>query len=202
MSLKSPKTLFSPKSLFLWSVLIVVAFGLFELLMVKERNSCHMTYMFQVPQFIVSHGHTFWNCSSFLTLSDPQLIPMKNRISLKYPNYNLYGYGEGYDQGFLFLNHNISSFFNRYYAQNLRWGSLSGLKRITDRPPVLRDGHFAGVPVVFVPGNGGSHKQVRSLGSVAQRMSDRYQTPFHLNYFTIDYNEVFVNKRQSTINLV
>ena len=67
----------------------------------------------------------------------------------------------------------------------------------------LSDGHFIGAPVVFVPGNGGSHKQVRSLGSVAQRMSDKYSTPFQLNYFTIDFNEVFIDlMRHSSLNFV
>lgn len=32
-----------------------------------------------------------------------------------------------------------------------------------------RGGQFTGIPVLFVPGNSGSHKQVRSLASVALR---------------------------------
>jgi hypothetical protein len=33
----------------------------------------------------------------------------------------------------------------------------------------LEKGKFSGIPVLFIPGNSGSHKQVRSLASVALR---------------------------------
>lgn len=48
---------------------------------------------------------------------------------------------------------------------------------------------YAGVPVLFVPGNGGSHKQVRSLASVAYRKSFEDSINFHFNFFTVDLNE-------------
>ncbi|OTF75858.1 GPI inositol-deacylase-like protein [Euroglyphus maynei] len=51
----------------------------------------------------------------------------------------------------------------------------------------LRLNEFNGQPIIFVPGNAGSHKQVRSLASVALLMMARKAS--HLNYFTIDYNE-------------
>ncbi|XP_038068975.1 GPI inositol-deacylase-like [Patiria miniata] len=44
-----------------------------------------------------------------------------------------------------------------------------------------------GIPVLFIPGNAGSYKQVRSLGSAALRKAQAYS--FHFNYFTIDFNE-------------
>ncbi|XP_022101843.1 GPI inositol-deacylase-like [Acanthaster planci] len=44
-----------------------------------------------------------------------------------------------------------------------------------------------GIPVLFIPGNAGSFKQVRSLGSVALRKAEAYS--FHFNYFTINFKE-------------
>ncbi|XP_033630467.1 GPI inositol-deacylase-like [Asterias rubens] len=44
-----------------------------------------------------------------------------------------------------------------------------------------------GIPVLFIPGNAGSYRQVRSLGSVALRKAKSRN--FHFNYFTIDFNE-------------
>ncbi|CAG2114631.1 unnamed protein product, partial [Medioppia subpectinata] len=115
------------KSALLSSVLILFIIGLIDYAIITEPNGCDMTFMFQYPQFV--------------------LLPHREQIALKYPNYHLFAYGEG-------------------------------------------NGDFKGVPVVFVPGNGGSFKQVRSLGSVALRMSDKYST-FHFNYFTIDFNEEY-----------
>lgn len=48
---------------------------------------------------------------------------------------------------------------------------------------------LTGVPVLFIPGNGGSYKQVRSLGSVAQRKAQNMNNFFHFNYFSVDLNE-------------
>ncbi|XP_035681116.1 GPI inositol-deacylase-like [Branchiostoma floridae] len=48
---------------------------------------------------------------------------------------------------------------------------------------------LTGVPVLFIPGNAGSHKQVRSLGSVALKKAQHLRTPFHFNYFSVDLNE-------------
>lgn len=44
-----------------------------------------------------------------------------------------------------------------------------------------------GIPVLFIPGNAGSSKQVRSLGSVALRKTEGMS--FHFNYFAVDFNE-------------
>uniref|UniRef100_A0A182QD08 GPI inositol-deacylase n=1 Tax=Anopheles farauti TaxID=69004 RepID=A0A182QD08_9DIPT len=48
---------------------------------------------------------------------------------------------------------------------------------------------FTGAPVLFVPGSGGSYRQVRSLASVALRkgLDNGWQT--HLDYFSVDLNE-------------
>ncbi|KAB7493597.1 GPI inositol-deacylase [Armadillidium nasatum] len=48
---------------------------------------------------------------------------------------------------------------------------------------------YKGIPVLFIPGNQGSSKQVRSLASVAYRMAQKYSTAYHFNYFAVDFNE-------------
>ncbi|KAJ8350508.1 hypothetical protein SKAU_G00256380 [Synaphobranchus kaupii] len=51
---------------------------------------------------------------------------------------------------------------------------------------------LSGAPVLFLPGNAGSYKQARSLGSVALRKAEAMENKFHLNVFTIDFNEELV----------
>ncbi|KAL4618057.1 GPI inositol-deacylase isoform X1 [Arapaima gigas] len=51
---------------------------------------------------------------------------------------------------------------------------------------------LSGAPVLFLPGNAGSYKQVRSLGSVALRKAEDIASHFHLNVFTVDFNEELV----------
>ncbi|XP_004527251.1 GPI inositol-deacylase [Ceratitis capitata] len=46
-----------------------------------------------------------------------------------------------------------------------------------------------GAPVIFIPGNGGSYKQVRSLASVALRKAREVESGVHLDYYTIDFSE-------------
>ncbi|XP_053607259.1 GPI inositol-deacylase [Plodia interpunctella] len=48
---------------------------------------------------------------------------------------------------------------------------------------------FDGVPVLFLPGNSGSHMQVRSLASVALRKALAHDYDYHFDFFTIKYNE-------------
>uniref|UniRef100_A0A182P0S5 GPI inositol-deacylase n=1 Tax=Anopheles epiroticus TaxID=199890 RepID=A0A182P0S5_9DIPT len=48
---------------------------------------------------------------------------------------------------------------------------------------------FTGAPVLFVPGSGGSYKQVRSLASVALRKGLDNNWQAHLDYFSVDLNE-------------
>ncbi|VDD96336.1 unnamed protein product [Enterobius vermicularis] len=50
-------------------------------------------------------------------------------------------------------------------------------------------GHLSGIPVIFVPGNAGSVRQVRSLGSLLQNKTESRKEPFHFNVFGIDFNE-------------
>jgi hypothetical protein len=48
-----------------------------------------------------------------------------------------------------------------------------------------------GYPVIFVPGNAGSYKQVRSMASIANQMYNNRQTSgsVELDFFTVDFNE-------------
>jgi GPI inositol-deacylase len=50
---------------------------------------------------------------------------------------------------------------------------------------------FTGAPVLFVPGNSGSHKQSRSLASVALRKGIDNEWFQHLDYFAVDLNEEY-----------
>ena len=52
----------------------------------------------------------------------------------------------------------------------------------------VRDNVFAGIPVLFLPGNGGSYRQVRSLGSVSLRKSEDVGNKIWFDYFSVDFN--------------
>uniref|UniRef100_A0A6P7GD64 GPI inositol-deacylase n=1 Tax=Diabrotica virgifera virgifera TaxID=50390 RepID=A0A6P7GD64_DIAVI len=60
--------------------------------------------------------------------------------------------------------------------------------RLTER---TRNMYFDGIPVLFIPGNAGSHKQVRSLSSVALRKWMNSRTSYHFDYFAVDLNEEY-----------
>ncbi|ESP03848.1 hypothetical protein LOTGIDRAFT_110439 [Lottia gigantea] len=55
----------------------------------------------------------------------------------------------------------------------------------------IRSLKLDGVPVLFIPGNAGSYRQVRSLGSVSLRKSENIKNKIQFNYFSIDFNEEF-----------
>uniref|UniRef100_A0A914LP98 GPI inositol-deacylase n=1 Tax=Meloidogyne incognita TaxID=6306 RepID=A0A914LP98_MELIC len=46
-----------------------------------------------------------------------------------------------------------------------------------------------GLPILFVPGNAGSGRQVRSLGSLLQNKTEGRMTNFHFDVFAVDFNE-------------
>lgn len=48
-----------------------------------------------------------------------------------------------------------------------------------------------GIPIIFVPGNAGSVRQVRSLASVLQNKTESRNTPFHFDVFAVSFNEEF-----------
>ncbi|XP_076262725.1 GPI inositol-deacylase isoform X1 [Rhynchophorus ferrugineus] len=60
--------------------------------------------------------------------------------------------------------------------------------RITKK---ARNMQFNGIPVLFICGNAGSYKQVRSLASIALRKTLNSGTPYHFDYFTVDLNNEF-----------
>ncbi|VDK62647.1 unnamed protein product [Onchocerca ochengi] len=53
----------------------------------------------------------------------------------------------------------------------------------------MRTEQVSGIPVIFVPGNAGSSKQVRSLGSVLHNKTESRNLPFTFDVFAIDFNE-------------
>ncbi|XP_032663634.1 GPI inositol-deacylase [Odontomachus brunneus] len=53
----------------------------------------------------------------------------------------------------------------------------------------LRRMHFSGIPVLFIPGNAGSHQQVRSIASVSLRKSLKNRTPYHFDFFTVSFSK-------------
>ena len=51
----------------------------------------------------------------------------------------------------------------------------------------LKKEKLTGIPVLFIPGNAGSVKQVRSLASVALRKAiDDHKYKIHFDYFSVD----------------
>jgi len=56
----------------------------------------------------------------------------------------------------------------------------------------LKAEKFDGIPVLFIPGNSGSSKQVRSMASVALRKAiDDSEYKIHFDYFTLDFDEEY-----------
>lgn len=56
---------------------------------------------------------------------------------------------------------------------------------------IIKSNRFDGVPVLFLPGNSGSHMQARSLASVALRkaLSKGYQ--YHFDFFSSKSGHLF-----------
>ena len=53
-------------------------------------------------------------------------------------------------------------------------------------------GKFNGIPVLFIPGNSGSFRQVRSLASIALRKAiEDTKYKVHFDYFAVDFVEEF-----------
>uniref|UniRef100_A0A7N4PAY0 GPI inositol-deacylase n=1 Tax=Sarcophilus harrisii TaxID=9305 RepID=A0A7N4PAY0_SARHA len=51
---------------------------------------------------------------------------------------------------------------------------------------------LSGIPVLFLPGNAGSYKQVRSLGSIALRKAEDIDFKYHFDFFSVNFNEELV----------
>lgn len=54
-----------------------------------------------------------------------------------------------------------------------------------------RNMKFTGIPILFIPGNAGSYRQVRSLASVCLRKSLDDRPGFHFDFFTVNLNDEF-----------
>ncbi|XP_053521097.1 GPI inositol-deacylase isoform X2 [Artibeus jamaicensis] len=51
---------------------------------------------------------------------------------------------------------------------------------------------LTGIPVLFLPGNAGSYKQVRSIGSIALRKAEDIDFRYHFDFFSVNFNEELV----------
>uniref|UniRef100_A0A8D2L1Y0 GPI inositol-deacylase n=1 Tax=Varanus komodoensis TaxID=61221 RepID=A0A8D2L1Y0_VARKO len=51
---------------------------------------------------------------------------------------------------------------------------------------------LTGIPVLFLPGNAGSYKQVRSFGSIALRKAEDIDYKYHFDVFSVNFNEELV----------
>uniref|UniRef100_A0A8D1JKN8 GPI inositol-deacylase n=1 Tax=Sus scrofa TaxID=9823 RepID=A0A8D1JKN8_PIG len=47
---------------------------------------------------------------------------------------------------------------------------------------------LTGIPVLFLPGNAGSYKQVRSIGSIALRKAEDIDFKYHFDFFSVNFN--------------
>lgn len=75
---------------------------------------------------------------------------------------------------------------NHHFVAYSLFGYTEG--KLTER---ARNMDFTGAPVLFIPGNGGSYKQVRSFASVALRKGIDNGWRKHLDFFTVDFNEEY-----------
>ncbi|KAG8432827.1 hypothetical protein GDO86_017179 [Hymenochirus boettgeri] len=55
-----------------------------------------------------------------------------------------------------------------------------------------QDLSLTGIPVLFLPGNAGSYRQVRSIASVALRKSENMGYKYHFDVFSVNFNEELV----------
>ena len=53
----------------------------------------------------------------------------------------------------------------------------------------MRQGQFSGHPVLFLPGNAGSYRQVRSAASICHQMFQQSARLYRFDFFTIDFDE-------------
>ncbi|CAJ0591441.1 unnamed protein product [Cylicocyclus nassatus] len=57
---------------------------------------------------------------------------------------------------------------------------------VNERTLAISQNH---IPVLFVPGSGGSGKQVRSLASVMMNKTEMRSAPFRMHFYAVDFNE-------------
>ncbi|CAG9537628.1 unnamed protein product [Cercopithifilaria johnstoni] len=85
-------------------------------------------------------------------------------------------YGQTDDIGYPFSN-DFSSYVTILYGEGEYAHNYMRTKQVN------------GLPVIFVPGNAGSSKQVRSLGSILHNKTENRNLPFTFDVFAIDFNE-------------
>ncbi|XP_071976998.1 GPI inositol-deacylase [Engystomops pustulosus] len=51
---------------------------------------------------------------------------------------------------------------------------------------------LSGIPILFLPGNAGSYKQARSIGSISLRKAENIDYKYHFDVFSINFNEELV----------
>ncbi|RZB38772.1 GPI inositol-deacylase [Asbolus verrucosus] len=91
------------------------------------------------------------------------------------------------DMTFMFEYPQFVKIFNEIDEKYPKYGLYAYSEgRLTEK---ARNMYFDGIPVLFIPGNAGSYRQVRSLASVALRKAYNSRTPFHFDYFSIDLND-------------
>ena len=117
----------------------------------------------------------------------------------------------------------ICTFSNKHSSQHFNHSAVQMIRFLFCSYSKINTIKFTGIPVLFIPGNAGSHKQgllppfhictmqtffceaacsvfetflmssVRSLGSVALRKAQDSKSPFHFDYFSLDLNEASVS---------
>ncbi|XP_076818122.1 GPI inositol-deacylase-like [Clavelina lepadiformis] len=103
----------------------------------------------------------------------------ENRCEMTYmfelPQYVKVSTTTGKDDGI--INHSNYSLY--LYGEGSYFQSIKNL-------------NLHGIPVLYIPGHGGSYKQARSLGSVLLRKAMKQNEGLHFNVFSIDYKEELV----------
>uniref|UniRef100_A0A9J2P5U3 GPI inositol-deacylase n=1 Tax=Ascaris lumbricoides TaxID=6252 RepID=A0A9J2P5U3_ASCLU len=127
-----------------------------------SNNKCNMTYMYRVMYFMC---HIDYDSQQFHRLLQPIAVPTDPSLEDDDP-------AKWYS-----FSTNLQSYSTVLYGE----GSYAS--------NYLSTGKVSGIPVIFVPGNGGSARQVRSLGSLLHNKTESLQSPFTFDVFAVDFNE-------------
>uniref|UniRef100_A0A8C3EGA9 GPI inositol-deacylase n=1 Tax=Corvus moneduloides TaxID=1196302 RepID=A0A8C3EGA9_CORMO len=192
-------------ALFYGALAALVLLGVRDVLFLYEENRCSMTYMYEYPEYL--GGEQWFEVFSVSTLG--VACPTIYMGELVNP----------YEVPFVLLTEPCRSLFENLGSVSER-GRYSGLiaggrkwifkiklpKKTARRYPAYElylygEGNYAeenknllltGIPVLFLPGNAGSYKQVRSLGSIALRKAEDVDFKYHFNFFSVNFNEELV----------
>lgn len=128
---------------------------------------CLSLYLFGLKNFLLSHEENA--CKMTYMYEFPQFIVCINLDICKI--LRLFSYVFMYFQK---INVSNAQKYEKYNLYAYSEGRLTGK---------ARNMHFDGIPVLFIPGNAGSYKQVRSLASVSLRKYLNSKSRFHFDYF-------------------